>query len=235
MKRRNFLANVLAMSALTSPSVVSAQTSVERLKLVIVGDGAVGKTSALMSYSTNVFPTEYVPTVFDNRNAHVQVDGAPAILGLWDTAGQEDYDRLRPLSYPQTDVFIIAYSIMSRSSFDNVTSKWVPEIRRHAPHTPFLLAGLKSDLRKASLNGPADVRISTAEGIQKAKALGGTYRECSALTQTGLKTMFDTAVRIARGVKVSNPPIYQFKVKPVLPKRKINIKKLPTRYSIPGR
>lgn len=51
------------------------------------------------------------------------VDGRPISLGLWDTAGQEDYDRLRPLSYPQTDVFLICFSIVSPPSFDNVKAK----------------------------------------------------------------------------------------------------------------
>ena len=68
-------------------------------------------------------------------------------LGLWDTAGQEDYDRLRPLSYPQTDVFLIAYSIISPSSWENVKSKWHPEIQHHCPGTPIILVGTKSDLR----------------------------------------------------------------------------------------
>ena len=80
---------------------------------------------------------------FDNYSAPMVCDGVPVSLGLWDTAGQEDYDRLRPLSYPQTDVFLICFSVVSPSSFDNVSSKWVPEIRHHCADTPILLIGEK--------------------------------------------------------------------------------------------
>ena len=71
------------------------EEAVLELKIVVVGDGAVGKTSFLMSYSNNSFPIDYVPTVFDNYTTDILVDGRCVRLSLWDTAGQEDYDRLR--------------------------------------------------------------------------------------------------------------------------------------------
>jgi Ras-related C3 botulinum toxin substrate 1 len=173
----------------------------QTIKTVVVGDGAVGKTALLLSFTTNTFHEEYVPTVFDNYAANLIVDGTPVTLSLWDTAGQEDYDRLRPLSYPQTDVFIIAFSVISQSSFTNVTAKWAAEIAHFCPGAPFVLVGTKIDLRTdpetiRRLAEKGDSPITTEQGELLAKQLGASaFVECSAKTAKGVKQTFDATIR----------------------------------------
>jgi len=173
-----------------------------QVKCVVVGDGAVGKTSMLISYTTKDFPKEYIPTVFDNYETNVTVDGKQIYLGLWDTAGQEGYDRLRPLSYPQTDVFLICFSITSPNSFTNIEQKWKPELNHHANGVPFLIVGTKSDLREDEAQVAAlkeKGKYKSFEDLQTAALAMGAqkYLECSALKQTGLKEVFDEAIRAA--------------------------------------
>jgi len=133
----------------------------------------------------------------------------------------QDYDRLRPLSYPQTDVFLICFSIISPSSFENVRAKWYPEIRHHMPRfeknevfvgvfffvlivqnsTTIMLVGTKLDLRDEpnTLSKLAEKRmapITYQQGMQMASEIGAVkYVECSALTQKNLKLVFDEAIR----------------------------------------
>ncbi|KAH0616920.1 hypothetical protein JD844_028394 [Phrynosoma platyrhinos] len=178
----------------------------QAIKCVVVGDGAVGKTCLLISYTTNAFPGEYIPTV------------KPVNLGLWDTAGQEDYDRLRPLSYPQTvghneesfplafthfcwslshvclehlqilhegllilDVFLICFSLVSPASYENVRAK-------------LDLRDDKDTIEKLKEKKLAP--ITYPQGLALAKEIDAVkYLECSALTQRGLKTVFDEAIR----------------------------------------
>jgi len=172
------------------------------IKLMVVGDGSVGKTCLLISYTTNSFPGEYVPTVFDNYNANAIVEGNPVNLGLWDTAGSEEYDTLRPLSYPGTDVFLICFSLFSPESFTNITNKWYKEITEHAPDVPIILVGTKLDLRSKpeatqSLKENNQSPITTEQGEALAKKMGAKkYLECSALTQEGLARVFEEAVKV---------------------------------------
>lgn len=142
------------------------------------------------------------------------VDSKPVSLGLWDTAGQEDYDRLRPLSYPQTDVFLVCYSVIAPNSFMNVKTKWYPEIKHYAPGVPFILVGTKVDLKddaamleKVKQQGIVPVELSKAEAL-KTELGGYKVLECSALTQKGLKAVFDEAIRcvLERQLKAPKKP-----------------------------
>ena len=148
---------------------------------------------------------DYIPTVFDNYSANVMVDGKPVALGLWDTAGQEDYDRLRPLSYPNTDVFLIAFSIISPASYENVMSKWYKELQNqqaiNISAIPIILVGTKMDLRDdqgmlAKLAEKNLTPVSFEKGEEMKGKIGARkYMECSAKTQKGVKQVFDEAIR----------------------------------------
>jgi len=173
--------------------------AMQNVKCVVVGDGAVGKTCLLISYTENRFPVDYVPTVFDNFTTGVEVDGNHINFALWDTAGQEEYSRLRALSYPETDVFLLCFSVVSPTSFDNIKTKWFPEVDHHCPEANKILVGTKIDLRNdektlKELNG--EKPPTPEQGENMAKEIGAkAYLECSAYTQEGLKRVFEEAIR----------------------------------------
>jgi len=174
-----------------------------RRKLVIVGDGACGKTCLLIVFSKGTFPEVYVPTVFENYVADVEVDGKTVELALWDTAGQEDYDRLRPLSYPDSHVILICFAVDSPDSLDNVQEKWHSEVTHFCPNLPVLLVGCKKDLRndprtKEELRKISQRPVTPEEGVIVAQKIGAKqYLECSARTGEGVREVFQYATRFA--------------------------------------
>lgn len=174
-----------------------------RKKLVIVGDGECGKTSLLITLTKDEFPERYVPTVFETYVADIQVLNQTVELALWDTAGQEDYDRLRPLSYPDTDVLLLCYSVDNPDSFQNIQERWIPEINHFCPHIPVILVACKKDLR---YNRAVHERLSLAKlkpvSYDEGQELGDQidahgFFECSAKTREGVRDVFLMAARFA--------------------------------------
>ena len=182
-----------------------APTEESSVKLVVIGDAAVGKTCVLVSYTQNAFSQDYVPTVFDNYAAQVNrtIDGIQRRVNLnfSDTAGQEEYDRIRPVSYPNTDILLIVYAVNSPDSFDNVKAKWIGEANQHCPGKRVILVGNKTDLRTdettvKELAAKKQKPVSYKEGVAMAKMIGAKkYIECSAKTQHNLKEVFDEVLQ----------------------------------------
>jgi small GTP-binding protein len=139
--------------------------------------------------------------VFDNYTANAIVDDTPVNLGLWDTAGSDEYTTLRPLSYPGTDVFIVCFALSSPDTFENVKTKWVPEVSHYNPSTPMILVGSKLDLRDnedtiSNLKKKDQKPITCEQGEALAKEIGAyKYVECSALTQKNLTLVFEESCK----------------------------------------
>ncbi|KFM68168.1 Cdc42-like protein, partial [Stegodyphus mimosarum] len=122
---------------------------------------------------------------------------------FFDTPGEEYYDHLRPIAYSETDVFLVCFSVVSPSSFENVKEKWIPEITRHCQETPFLLVGTQIDLRDdvetvEELAKNKQKPITYQQGEKLAKELKAVkYVECSAKIQEGLRNIFVDAILTA--------------------------------------
>ncbi|KAF9923867.1 GTP-binding protein Rho1, partial [Mortierella alpina] len=174
-----------------------------RKKLVVVGDGACGKTCMLMVHSKNEFPKKYVPTVFENYTMVVTHGKQQIELSLWDTAGQEDYDRLRPLSYPESDVVLMCFAVDTPQSLHNLTEKWHPELSHFLESVPKIVVGLKADLRDEAAAEDKERCVSYERGAQVAAELDCKYYECSAKTGKGLPEVFQAAIKAAMQSRIS--------------------------------
>ena len=149
----------------------------------------------------------YLCVLFSLVLAIVHCDNRPIQLGLFDTAGQEGFDRLRVLAYPGTDIFLVCFSVDSRTSFSNVEQVWVPEIRHNAgKDAKIVLIATKTDLRDCSqtrrrMRTINQSLIKEEEGREMCKRLQLlNYMECSAFTQNGLKSVFEFAANESLGV-----------------------------------
>ncbi|KAJ3100519.1 hypothetical protein HDU97_002155 [Phlyctochytrium planicorne] len=199
-------------------SNVLKPNEVRSFKIVLVGDGACGKT-ALLSVQSGIgypkvqtlFPCSdfneiqvYSEPTLEQFSSRLNIHGKAVELSIWDTDGVEGYDRLRPLFYPDTDVVIICYDISSPDSLSNVTEKWIPEIENYLPECPKMLVGTKSDERHNQKlvdklwKNYAQKPVSTEQGQKLAAQIGARiFLECSAKTGQGVSEVFESAATLA--------------------------------------
>eukprot|EP00026_Physarum_polycephalum_P014782 Phypoly_transcript_15335.p1 GENE.Phypoly_transcript_15335~~Phypoly_transcript_15335.p1 ORF type:complete len:286 (+),score=38.90 Phypoly_transcript_15335:73-930(+) len=164
-----------------------------KVKMVVIGNFMVGKTALLSTYTNDEFPEEYLPTIFSNYEIEKKKGIYTLQLQLQDTGGSEQYDRLRPLSYPGVDVVIMCFSTISKDSYDSIKSNWFPEICHFLPMVPILLVGTKIDLRESHLPDGTFVTFQMGKKLaQEIKA--EDYLEVSSKTKHGLQELFEKAI-----------------------------------------
>lgn len=173
----------------------------EEIKVVVVGDGYTGKTTLCIVYKDGEYPQDpYVPTIFENYAATMTWNNRRYILNLFDSAGQEEYDQLRIMAYPNTNIFILCFSIVDPDSYSNILSKWIPELNRYAPRVPIILVGTKLDLRNdpSTLDQLAEKNqrpITQSQGEYLARICSAkAYLECSSMLNVNIRNVFEQAI-----------------------------------------
>ncbi|KAK3522113.1 hypothetical protein QTP70_025258 [Hemibagrus guttatus] len=175
----------------------------QQVKIVIVGDGGCGKTSLLMVYAKGDFPETYAPSVFEKYMTTVKHGGKEIQLNLYDTAGQDDYDRLRPLSYQDANLILVCYDVTNPTSYNNVLIKWYPEVNHFCRDVPLILIGCKTDLRKdkekmRKLRALDLEPITYIQGEDTQRQMNATlYLECSAKHRENVEDVFKEATKVA--------------------------------------
>ncbi|KAK7128692.1 hypothetical protein R3I94_017052 [Phoxinus phoxinus] len=191
-----------------------SQPLVMRCKLVLVGDVQCGKTAMLQVLAKDCYPETYVPTVFENYTAGLDLEEQRVELSLWDTSGSPYYDNVRPLCYSEADAVLLCFDISRPDTVESSLKKWKAEIMDFCPSTRIILVGCKTDLRTdvctlMELSNQRLTPISHEQGTLLAKQVGAeVYLECSAFTsEKSIHSVFRSAALTC--LNKLQPPIKQ--------------------------
>lgn len=178
------------------------------IKIVLLGDASIGKTSLQITFETGAFPEQAIH-VNHSWVPLINVENIEFGIQIWDTGGHDQYDNIRPLSYPHTDVFFLCFSLVSQKSFQSIERKWIKEVQTHCPGTPCILVGLKSDLQKNFEENHQNINDELTDSVKdkipiseedihkmmgKVKAV--QYFECSSRKKINVNELFESACKI---------------------------------------
>ena len=177
-----------------------------------------GKTALWVAYTEKRLFIEQITTVVDTYEKNIEIAGEKYQLNVWDTSGSESYDRLRPVTYPETDVIVIVFSVVEPNSYENVTARWIPEVKHHMPNSPIVLVGNKIDLRndlshlkRLAERQPKETPVTTEMGLVLARKIkAATYFECSCLDHRGVETVFEKSIKMSVKYQDKTPSLYIF-------------------------
>ncbi len=155
-------------------------------KLILGGDGAVGKTSMVHRYVENEFATDYKSTIgtsiMKKECTFQELDSTVRFI-IWDLAGQAQFKRVRKSYLTNAEAGILVYDVTNRSSFENIDKNWHREIKKASPDIALILVGNKIDLESKRV-------VSRDEGEALAQNLRLTYVETSAKTGENIDDAF---------------------------------------------
>jgi len=159
------------------------------LKIIVVGDGAVGKTALSVRFTEGTFKDDYKMTIGVGFSLKmIDVDGSRSKLQIWDTGGQEQFSYVRPLYYKGSLGGLVVFDRTNRQSFLNIP-KWFKEVYDNCGNTlPLILVGNKVDL--------PDIQVTTEEAQALAKEFNTIYFDASAKSGKSVNTIFETLTRM---------------------------------------
>ena len=158
-------------------------------KVVVLGSGGVGKSALTVKFVSGTFMEKYDPTIEDFYRKEIEVDGAPSVLEILDTAGTEQFASMRDLYIKNGQGFVIVYSITSLQTFQDIKTMKEQIARvKGTDRVPVLLVGNKSDLEHLR-------EVSTSEGHSLAQSWGCPFLEASAKSTLNVNEVFIEIVR----------------------------------------